>query len=64
MKKTHVQKAIESIGAGDVRGLRKHVHETLVNKVKAALDKKEKQIAKTFLDDVGESAKYSSSTKN
>lgn len=56
MKNKHVKKAIDSISTGDVRGLRKNVHEALVTKVRASLDKREKQIAKSFIVSINEGA--------
>lgn len=49
-KKNNVKKAIESIVSGNARGLRKHVNEALVEKVKKALDKKEKELAKNLIE--------------
>lgn len=50
MAKNTVKKAIESVASGDVRGLRKHINEALVNKVRKALDIKEKKIAKGLIE--------------
>lgn len=49
-KKLAVKKAIEAIDSGDARGLRKHINEALVTKVRKALDAKEKEIAKTLIE--------------
>lgn len=49
-KKRSVKKAIESISSGDARGLRYHINEALVEKVKKALNNKEKQIAKNLIE--------------
>ena len=49
-KKIAVKKAIEAIDSGDARGLRKHINEALVNKVRKALNKKEKQIARNLIE--------------
>ena len=49
-KKDSVKKAIESIYSGDARGLRKHINEALVEKVRKALDKKEKLLAKSLIN--------------
>ena len=49
-KKIAVKKAIEAIDSGDARGLRKHINEALVNKVRKALNKKEKQIARSLIE--------------
>jgi hypothetical protein len=51
-KKTSIKKAIESISSGDARGLRKHINEALVEKVKKALDNREKQLAKNLIQDL------------
>lgn len=51
-KKNNVKKAIESIVSGNARGLRKHVNEALVEKVKKALDKKEKELAKNLIETI------------
>jgi geranylgeranyl pyrophosphate synthase len=51
-KKNNVKKAIESIVSGDARGLRKHVSEALVDKVKKALDKKEQELAKNLIQNI------------
>jgi len=48
--KTFIKKAIEAIDSGDARGLRKHVNEALVLKVRKALDIKEKKIAKSLIE--------------
>ena len=49
-KKTSVKKAIDAISSGDARGLRKYVNEALVEKVRKALDKKEKEIARSLIE--------------
>lgn len=49
-KKQSVRKAINAISSGDARGLRNHINEALVEKVRKALDKKEKQIAKKLIE--------------
>jgi hypothetical protein len=49
-KKTSIKKAIESISSGDARGLRKHINEALVSKVRKALDTKEKEIARNLIE--------------
>ena len=51
-KKDTVKKAIEAIQSNDAVTLRKSIKEALVHKVRKALEKKEKQVAKTFLDDL------------
>lgn len=45
-----VKNAIESAQNGDVVSLRKHIKEALYQKIKTALAKKEKEIAKSFLN--------------
>lgn len=49
-KKLAVKKAIEAIDSGDARGLRNRINEALVQKVRKALDKKEKEIAKNLIE--------------
>jgi hypothetical protein len=49
-KNKSIKKAVEAIDSGDARGLRKHINEALVDKVKKALDKKEKQLAKNLIE--------------
>lgn len=49
-KKLAVKKAIEAIDSGDARGLRRHINEALVTKVRKALDKKEKVIARNLIE--------------
>ena len=51
-KKDSVKKTLESISSGDARGLRKHINEVLVQKVRKALDKKEKELAKNLIESV------------
>lgn len=51
-----VKKAIRSINAGDVRGLKKNIQEALVAKVRKALTNKEKQIAKSLIEAAAKSA--------
>jgi hypothetical protein len=51
-KKTSIKKAIESISSGDARGLRKHINEALVEKVKKALDNREKQLARNLIESI------------
>lgn len=48
-KNKNVTKAIEAIQNNDAVSLRKSIKEALVDKVRKALDKKEKEIAKSFL---------------
>jgi dihydroxyacetone kinase len=64
-KKDSVKKAIESIYSGDARGLRKHINEVLVQKVRKALDKKEKELAKNLIEsiDLRNEATQSATTK-
>lgn len=50
--KNPVRNAVESITKGDAVSLRKHIKEALYQKIKNALSKKEKQIAKNFLADL------------
>lgn len=45
-----VKQALESIVKGDVRGLRNNIQEALVEKVRKALEQKEKNVAKTLID--------------
>ena len=52
-KKKSVKKAIEAIDSGDARGLRKHINEALVEKVKKALEQKEKELAKNLIEKSG-----------
>lgn len=47
---SNVKSAIDSINKGDVRGLRKSIQEALVNKVRKALEEKEKKIAKSLIE--------------
>lgn len=51
-KKNAVRNAVESIKKGDAVSLRKSIKEALHQKIRTALAKKEKEIAKTFLDDL------------
>lgn len=51
--KKPVKNAIESAQKGDAVALRKHIKEALHQKIKAALARKEKEIAKSFLDGQG-----------
>ena len=48
-KNKSVANAVESARKGDVRGLRKSIHEALVEKIRKALQKKEQEIAKSYL---------------
>ena len=50
--KGSVRKAIEAITSGDARALRKHIKEALLSKVKVAVNRKEKSLAKSLLDTV------------
>jgi len=49
-KKNSVKNAIKAISSGNARGIRKHIKEALFDKVKKALNKKEKQIAKNLIE--------------
>lgn len=49
-KKEEVKKAVESISKGDAVGLKKHINEVLMKKVRKALNEKEKQIAKNLIE--------------
>lgn len=51
-KNKSVEKAIESIDNNDAVSLRKNIKEALVDKVRKALEKKEKDIAKNFLNNI------------
>jgi hypothetical protein len=51
--KKPVKNAIESAQNGDAVSLRKHIKEALYQKIKTALAKKEKEIAKSFLNSQG-----------
>lgn len=53
-KKNNVKKAVESIVSGDARALRRHIKEALLEKVKRAINIKEKALAKTFLKNVSD----------
>lgn len=51
-KNKNVKKAIEAIQNNDAVSLRKSIKEALVAKVRKALDKKEKQIARNLIEDI------------
>lgn len=51
-KKNAVRDAVESIKKGDAVSLRKNIKEALYQKIRTALAKKEKDIAKNFLTDL------------
>ena len=49
-EKTLIRKALESISNGNATALKKNIKEALLSKVRKALNKKEKEIAKNLID--------------
>lgn len=50
-EKTFIHKALTAINKGDATALRKNIKEAILSKVRRAVAKREKQIAKSFLDE-------------
>jgi type III secretory pathway component EscV len=50
-EKTLIRKALESISNGNATALKKNIKEALLSKVRRALNEKEKDLAKTIIND-------------
>lgn len=51
-EKTLIAKGLAAIAKGDARELKKSIKEALLSKVRRKLEQKEKEIAKSYLDDI------------
>lgn len=49
-EKSLIRKALESISSGNATALKKNIREALLSKVRRALNEKEKDVAKTLID--------------
>lgn len=49
-EKSSIRKALESISGGNASGLKKHIREALYSKVKRALRREEKKVAKSLIE--------------
>ena len=61
-EKTFIHKALTAINKGDATALRKNIKEAILSKVRRAVAKREKQIAKSFLDEATNIQEESPST--
>jgi hypothetical protein len=50
-EKSLIRKALESISNGNATALKKNIKEALLSKVRRALNEKEKDLAKTIIND-------------